>query len=407
MNCQRAEHWLLSANDQDPLPTAIQQHLESCLRCRQMRQQLLQIDLEVRQLPAAPPNCAARRRLDDLLKRSPGPEAPPRSPFRRVWRVVVPVAACLLLATGWHLGRQSPVPQRANSVAARPTKKTGVPSKKPADEMALVLRVVGHDVRLSESTQADEKLDRLVMIAGDLKDEALLLLRNGNTEDLPQLVELYQHVLRHGIARRAYSLPREAKDKVVPGLLRKLWKTDAELSNFSRYAPPLAAELLRPMRDVTRETVEQVRSGRKPARPGQPLPEVRDTSSLLAALVLNGLKLSEEGDPLQRADLCAELANRVVPSVVLLSSGGDAQEAGDLVESLAALLNRGVVGNLDQADPATRVAEMQKVRARLLQVLAILDENLANAPPAAKAGLQNAMRAANYAPRTAPKLKSG
>src|SRR5581483_9028326 len=136
--------------------------------------------------------------------------------------------------------------------------------------------------------------------------------------------------------------------------------------------------------------------GRAPGRPEPSLPAVRDPSRLLATLVLSGLKLTEENDPISRADLCADLASRVVPSVILLSSGSDLQEAGDLGECLATLLNRGVIKNLDQAETKTileaRLVEMEKVRHRLLQVIALLDQNLAHAPPAARTGLQQAMK---------------
>jgi hypothetical protein len=278
-------------------------------------------------------------------------------------------------------------------------------SRQRSEELALLLRVVHHDVRLSETTKLDEKLDRLLMLADDLKDEALQLLHKGNPDDLPQLAELYQHVLLQGLGKRALHLPADVKRKVMPALLKKLRANEAQLRAAARDAAPLVAAMLQPMQEVTQETITRLRSGRAPGPGEKTPPGVREPSALLATLVLHGLKLSDENDPLQRADLCAELAQRVVPSVVLVSTGSDTSEAGDLVEGVATLLNRGVVNNLDKAEDGAaqqRLAEMQKVRRRLLQILAVLDENLAHAPPAARSGLENAMRAANYARREAP-----
>ena len=397
MKCREAKHWLYTSRAEDLPPLPVQQHLEVCAACRQTRRQLLLMDAEVRQAPSFPPTSNARRQLEKRLDKATR-SAPPSSrrvlPRPRFWVGLASAAA--MVALGWFFGRYTAVndPVRLWTAAPLPQKVDSV-AKQRSDEMALMLRVVHHDVRLSETTRLEEKLDRLFMLADDLKDEALQLLRQGKLDQLPQVAELYQQVLRYGVGRRALELPPDVKKRLVPMLVHRLQATDTELAALAHESVPLMTDLLRPMQEATRETAEMVRSGRKPA--DTPLPPLREPSPLLAALVLNGLRLSGETDPLNRADLCTDLANRVLPSVLLLSGG---QEASDLGECLATLLYRGVVNNLDLAKgkgkERRQVAEMERVRKRLLKVIAVLDKNLAHASPATQASLQNAMKAVGY-----------
>jgi hypothetical protein len=63
------------------------------------------------------------------------------------------------------------------------------------------------------------------------------------------------------------------------------------------------------------------------------------------------------------------------------------------------MLERGVAGNLDKAkrqgDPATFQAKATKIQQQAAQAVGLLEKNLAAAPPAAKTGLEQALKAAS------------
>src|SRR5262249_53783156 len=118
---------------------------------------------------------------------------------------------------------------------------------------------------------------------------------------------------------------------------------------------------------------------------------------LLAALVCHGLRLADEADPLHRAAICSEVAEILAPNIVVLSMQGNAQETRDLGASMGDLVERGVASNLEQVEDAepteAQQEQAERIRRRTAQAAEVLEQNLAQAPPAARAGLQRAIEA--------------
>ncbi len=396
MNCQELQPWLFASKAAGPLPPAVQRHLAACRKCRRRRRLLGQLDEQVRQLPLPPADFAARdqlwQRIGATAATAPhaGPVRP-RWPMQLIGRVLMGTAACwLLLAVGWILGR-STVPVRPETAVA-----VQQPSARAA-ETSIILRVLRHDIRLAEAPDVDEQLTVLNLLAGDLKDEALRLARQGSAQDLTPLAELYERVLRDGIVRRAAALPDEKRAALVAPLVLQLRANDDDIRQAAHEALPVVADLLEPFRNASRESAELLETGRRPAEVVAPATAGRGFRPLLAALVQQALKLADETDPLRRADLCSELAALLTPALVVLAAGSDVQQAEEMGSCLGDLLERGVANNLDRAESedaqGLRQAELDKVRERSVQAAAVFERNLEDAPPAAQAGLQRVVEA--------------
>jgi len=395
MTCQEIQHWLLLSKPAVPLPGAVRRHLDACPRCRLRCEQLRLLDDQINGLPPPPPDPSAKERLMARIARTPQQRSPaPAVRLHLRWVAAAAVAASLLIAVTWIVARRPAANRSGDDVAL--TEGTS-PSPLRAGAGGIVLRVAKLDVQLANPAAVEEQLDLLTQLAGDLKDEAIRLAKQGPSEDVQLLGDLASSVLRQGVVGRAARLPVGKRPELVPPLVEQLRATETEIDGFCKDRLPAVANMLRPIGSAARESAELIEAGRSVAEGGNVASPDGPARPLIASLVVQGLKLADEGNPVRRADLAAELASLLTPAIVLLSAHGDADGAEALGDCLGDLLVEGVTNNLAQAEEAgmteAQKAEAKTVRERSIAVISGLEDNLAHAPPDARAGLQQAIEA--------------
>ncbi len=395
MKCKQVQLWLLTADGNSPASSGLRRHLYDCVRCRRERQRVLRLDDAVRRLPFPPGNADTQTKLWERI----GPALPPPLPARPVylpWRRVLrwAAAAVLLFAVGWPLVRHFLPPRGAAPSPAPQLTAEGHQLWVGPEDKSAVLLVARHDVRLAETTDVAEQLEVLAALAADLKDKAVEGVRAGKTGNLPLLATLYEQVVRQGIAGRVAALPPEKKPAAVNSLTARLRTTATEVAAVAGASLPVVAEMLRPLCVVSRESADRLEAERSPTLPAATI--ATGPAPLLTALVHQGLRLAEETDLVRRADLCAELASFLAPAVVLLSTGGDAGAAQELSECMSDMLEFGAADSLEAAGDAGqgRQEDVEKVLRRSAQAVAVLERNLSQVPEAARAGLRQALDAA-------------
>jgi len=403
MKCPEIQQWLLDWKAGTPAPVPIEQHLQKCPACRQQQQLLARLDEQARQMPVPLANPAMKRQLWDRIAGSPrAPVAVSRDRIKQrvVWirRITAAaVAASLLFAIGWLVGRSSVSPtEPIDPLRQTPLVRNG-DATRTGDENAFILRVIKHDVHLATAVAADEKLAVLHQLADDLKDETLRAARQGAPDKVPPLAESYQRVVREGIVRWAALLPAEKRPGLVDTVLRRVRQAQAEVEAVAHAALPIVADVLQPMATTTQESSRRIENN-QPAEEAKPFSDkIMQAFPLLAELIQRGLKLAEETDPLRRAEICSNLARRLTPTFVLLSARDDTALAEVAGACFADLLEWGVAHNLDTAarqdEKQTRHADVDKVRQQSAEVLDVLERNVAQAPADAKEGLAQALAA--------------
>ncbi len=400
MKCQQVQLWLLEAKPTTSLPSAIERHLSGCPECQRRQRQLERLEERVREMPLPPSNPAVKERLWERLDQVPRSTLQP-FPRPRSWVVrrilATAIAASLLVGLGWTLGhygvsRPGLIPPNEKA----PVGGDGSPAAR-AGGRQIAPRIAMHDVRLAAAPTTGEQLDALASMADDLRTEAIRLTRQGAWDEVALVADLYDRVVRRGLAGRVKSLSADERAALVPPLVRQLRATETEVGAVSANILPAAADLLRPIARAAQDGSANFQSGQGAAEVAPAPVPMGGPEPFLKVLVLSGLQLAEETDPLQRADLSSTLAQRLAQAIVLLSAGGDADQAAELGSALGSLMDRGVSENLvrvETADlPESRRAEVEKVRKRSARAMAVLERNLSGAPPAARMGLQRALQA--------------
>ncbi len=309
------------------------------------------------------------------------------------WRAAaLAAAAVLLLAVGLWIGRQfAPRTELAQQDNGGPAAKAPL----------LALRVAQHNARLAAIVEPREQVEELNLLAADLEAEAVRLARLGALDELPRLAECYQCVVQNGIVRRALlQLPAGEKEKVVPALVQRLRKTEGDMQALTATSLPLISQRLLPLERAASAAAQQLETGMPP--PVLPFGEGYPAGApAWAPLTRLALELADQPDPLSRADLSAQVAEILANATVTLAATGDAKQAQEMGSCLGQVLETGVAANLDQAQKKKdNTAEFQaaaaKIRQQSTQAVSVLEKNLAAAPPAAKAGLQQALEAASH-----------
>jgi hypothetical protein len=411
MKCHEVQPWLLGSRSATPLPSTVRQHLERCAACRQERKLLAHLDEQVRSLPLPAGDPAAKARLWERIAATepvpvsaaapPQPDSAPPVRLRvRWWRqlVAAAIAAGVLFALGWLAGSASRTGAMLRDEHDRTPLAAREHHSRTRKENSLILQVMRHDTHLASVTAAEEKLAVLHQLADDLKDAVVREVRLGFAEIVPAAAAAYQRVLRDGIVRWAAGLPEAIKRDQLSATLQRLRASQAELEKAAQTALPVVADMLRPMAVAASDSARRLEEG----RPFEQAPDsaaggARPTS-LLVDLVQRGLQLAAEGDPLRRAEMCSAMARQLAPTMVLISTLDDAALAEEAGTCMGDLLEWGVARNLESAARAdekkARSQDLDTVRQESVQAVAVLENNLAQAPPATKEALQQAVEAA-------------
>jgi hypothetical protein len=366
MNCQAARYWIMTARGDDA-PPAVRRHLSECRACRVRVRRLLQMEDQLKRVPAPP--CDAG--LQTFLRQIPNLPARPAPSWRGLH-----IAASILFLAGisgaflyFSSGPATIDPGQVQPRAMR------------ADDQ-LVRRFVERDLVLADTTAPAKQWQVFIDMADDLRSEAIRLADEKAPDDVPMVVSLYERVLQRGVLGRASSLPAKDRQELQRALADRLRTHESDLQRRLQQTPPDWLTLLQPIQNATRQTADTLaaENAAVPGLPHQPeaLPRGSDYRRLLlSALVMNGLRLAEESDPLKRADCCSDLADHLLKAIVTASVKGDQHNVSALGLHLGEFVERGVSANLARVpsnDP--RVAELKEVMQRTNQILIALDTTL-------------------------------
>jgi hypothetical protein len=402
MNCRDVCTWFLSADDPATLPAEVGRHVSACGRCRSWQARVLRLNAEARRAPALPARPAARARFLERLNALPDPSAPPRVRALRRWVYsAAAVAAVLLLAIGllWL------VPAARKKGGSQVVTREPPPGMATKDDVAT--RLLRRDMALAESFTAPEQLWELAGMARDLREEAIRQVQAESPPDLTLVASLYQRVLRVGIVGRANVLPDDTSRSLLRPLREELRGAADETDRLAAAALPDRAETLRAMSATARDVSESLA---EPARADPVRAPERLTAAqpLLEVLVLHGLLLVAEDDPLRRAAQGNEVVGILTEKFRAADAASDVRLVS-LSDQFSALLERTVASNLDRADADAiepeRVAEIERARRRADEATDALERNLEDAPPAAREGLEKAVKAVKNKPKDKSKGK--
>src|SRR5262245_27359609 len=399
MKCRAVRAWMLTDETPQRAPSPVRRHLQRCSRCRKRYGRLVRLIHEVRELPLPSGDCPARTELLQRLAALPAPapsvEASPPvlrptrgAGGRARWAVA---AAVLLLAFGTGLilftrkggNPQQPSPPDSPSTAT-------VPAERPLED-----RLLEQHLRLAEAEGPAEQIDAHTHMSTDLHTESLRAARRGAEKDVAYLAWLHGRVVDEGIVRCAAELPGGGKASLSP-VLAQLRRTADEAREARRESPKVAASMA-VVEATAREAIRALEGepAVRPLRP-QPQPPVElAASNLLRVLVAESLLVVGEDDPVRRAGHSSRVADSLAKTIVEKGDTTDPQEAARLGEKLGAVVNRGVMSNLDQADPEDLDEEQKKeaeqVRKRAGDAVDAIKQNRPRVPEEARQGLERAL----------------
>jgi hypothetical protein len=384
MKCRDVRAWFLINRAGGPQPGPVGRHLRRCRRCRRLRRRLGCLEHRTLALPEPPdPDGLSRTLL--ALKEAPAPEtspAPPR-PTRRRLRLL---ARLVTLAAGVLLGY---LMARWNAQdAIPPTEPPPAPfvTGRHGPEVALVGRLVEHDLELAAAADPAARVQTLTQMAAALREEALRVAAKGPQEQLPLLARLHDSVLRRGVLGRLRALPPADRARLQSALLGSLRAADAELTAAAPTVSAAAAHCLEPLGAEVRELLDVLENNRDLPPESDPGPltiSPEDGSplrSLLAVLVSQGLLLAEEDNPVRRASFCNDLADQLTLTSLTYSLRGDHERAWQLSKQIEKVVDRGLAANLariQQQDPQDpRLRELERIIERSRRTLEALEKDL-------------------------------
>lgn len=252
MNCQSIQNRILALPDPRLLPEALRDHVNACPGCLAWWKQAARIERILAELPVPP---APADKKSTLLQELSGPvihtvPAIERRSFgTRFWsapavRTLAGLAAAVLIAVGgWLMVRPANGPQTA----------AGSPPRDPFLE-----RIVSHDLALAQARTADQRLDVLGSLAGDLSTEAQSLSKIANQDELRDLSGMFQKVVNEGIVEQARKMPDLAlsqtqKKELYKRLSEKLTEAGRQADEAARESPPHAQPALKTISETARD----------------------------------------------------------------------------------------------------------------------------------------------------------
>jgi hypothetical protein len=242
MNCSLVQRRLLATENPQWVPAELRAHLAYCSMCRDLQEQLLQVEAHISHLPV-PRSHGKSRLLHNLLHpavetRTPATiyDAPKQTvlqgdetarrhrPVTWVLRLGGAAALCLLLVWLILAGR-SPAPSQP------------VFEESPLAD-PLLADLVARDGRLAFATQPRQRLEILADIADDLRAQTQDGALGAPGDELLALAELYKRVVREGILRQAHALPEAERRLVLGPIAARLAATANDVERQIREISP-------------------------------------------------------------------------------------------------------------------------------------------------------------------------
>lgn len=390
MRCRDAYTWMLTAEDPAGTPPDdVRRHLRACARCRQRQRRLRRLGDEVRRLPAPAENPRVRERFLESFRGRPAPFRPALWPRRRI----LLAAAASLLVASLALWGFWPSP-RPHDGTSGDLQATAAPRPAPGGR-ALLARVLRRDLHLARAGGPLDQVQALTGMAADLGAAALQQARHSAQGDLPLLANLYERVLRQGVAVRSRVLPPERRAEQLQPIRTQLERAESQNQRAALDIPE-AAEPLRQMALAARETARALAHPTPAPVPAAPPAVPAPAASLLEEAVAQGLRLAAESDPLRRAQSCVAMADDLARTIVRDAPVAANDEMQQLGSCLGGFTGPAVETNLRRVDAAHR-AEADRIRQKAARATASLEQHLDRVPRRARAALTLALDAARHA----------
>lgn len=379
MTCDLLTPWLHLARSSDELPEEGRAHLQTCAACRAQLARLMATDAAVRQM-SPPADAGGRASLLLRVAATPQQRTAPRgrrSSPRTLWPVAVAAGVCLVVGMGigrWMLPPRSPAAAVAESGAVVPAPPL----------LAAVAR--------ETATASEGNLDAFVRMAAALRAEAMTRVRAGAVDELPRLAAAHERILRTGIAPALKRLPEFQRPTAAVRLVAEFDAAATALTTDIGRSPPALGDPLKPLQASCASAAAQFGRAEPLLSDGPPV----ESSSLLDDVVDRTARVADAGTPMARAEASGELAGTLAQVISVLAVAGHAQDAAAVTESFDRVLSAGIEANLERAAAGPdrpSDADVQRVRERSATAVAVLERNLAAAPPAARAGLERAISA--------------
>lgn len=252
MNCSTIQNRILALADLRLLPDALREHVNACPGClawwkHAARIEQLLAELPVPAAPADKKNALLEELSGPVIRFVPAIER--RSFPTRFWsapavRTLAGLAAAVLIAVGgWLMVRPGNGPQ-------------SVAKESPRDPF--LERIVQRDLALARARTADQRLDVLGGLAGDLSSEAQSLSKIANTDELRELSSMFHRIVNEGIVEQARKLPEHSltqtqKKDLLNRLSQKLTEAGRQADEAARESPPHAQPALKTISDTARD----------------------------------------------------------------------------------------------------------------------------------------------------------
>ncbi len=265
MNCKACQRRLLSTEAPERPAREVEAHLAACEACREWQRRLIQIEDNVGRLPVPPapgpgkllarlgratqPATADTRThaVTDTMPHRLPPAAPAR-PAARAWngRVLAggAVAAAVLIGCGAWLGnalwQAVDAPEKAQQ-AAGPDRR----GKLPPAPRSLIAKLIQCDIRLARAGSPRERAEAVADLADSLQGETQVLVRATSGAELAKLAQLYGQVVEEAVVPRCRALPARDRRHILPPIVARLGRVEADAEQLARSRPASATSLRR------------------------------------------------------------------------------------------------------------------------------------------------------------------
>ena len=258
MNCQTIQTKILALADPRLIPDPLREHVAGRRACQGWAKQAARLEALLEQLPApaAPADKKAAlvghlTRGEPIITRPLAMPAQPRESrlfvfLRENAALVGGLAAAVLIAVGiWSIIPRGPKPEMTQSVPDDPFLK----------------KMVQRDLALAKADSPAKRLQVLGGMAEDLSTQARNLARIASSEELRDLANWYDKVVKDAIVKQAETLhgatltPSEARARgeTLGTLSRQLGETADETDKLLGAVPPEAKPALQKIADSARD----------------------------------------------------------------------------------------------------------------------------------------------------------
>lgn len=266
MNCQAVQNKILTLPDPRVIPDTLREHVAGCVTCQDWAKQAARLESLLDQLPVPPaPGNKKASVVDDLLLNDPVIRRPLAVPVResvagsvlkfldRNRSLVGGLAAAVLVVLGaWWLFTRPGAP-----VAAAP----GTP-KHPFLE-----KIVLRDVALAKASKPVDRLQILGGLAEDLSTEARSLARVATADQLQDMAQWFDKVVKNGMIKQAEKLPVDTltlSDRTERKT--QMLALSGKLSDVAAQAEKMLGEVPPDAKGAFQKIADSARSGEKKLR---------------------------------------------------------------------------------------------------------------------------------------------